>query len=64
MTTSRMHIVVSVGALLISVQLCLAADERREAFDAGWSAWGQQAKAELAGLPSNALRPLGRLQGT
>lgn len=46
-----MHIAVSVGALLISVQLCLASDARREAAQTWWSGMGEQVKAELKRLP-------------
>ena len=46
-----MHIAVSVGALLISIQLCLASDARREAAQTWWSGMGEQVKAELKRLP-------------
>jgi hypothetical protein len=45
------RILTTVGALLISIQFCLAADERRQTFESMWAAFGEQAKAELADLP-------------
>jgi hypothetical protein len=42
-----------VGLLIISAQLCIAADARREAAaDAWWSLWGEKVKAELKSLPN------------
>jgi hypothetical protein len=46
-----MRVWAGVGALIISVQLCLAADARHEAADAWWSGFGEKAKAELKRLP-------------
>jgi hypothetical protein len=51
MTIGRMHVLPTVGALLISVQLCFAADERRQTFESMWAAFGEQAKEELVALP-------------
>ena len=49
MTKNR--ILATVGALLTSVQFCLAADERRQTFESMWAAFGEEAKAELEDLP-------------
>jgi hypothetical protein len=46
-----MRVAVGVSALLISVQVCLAADGRRQIFEGHWSLFGEKAKAELAALP-------------
>jgi len=46
-----MRVLATVGALLISVQFCLAADERGQTFESMWAAFGEQAKAELTDLP-------------
>jgi hypothetical protein len=51
MTTDRMCVAFSVSALLISAQLCIAAETRREAAEVWWSMWGEKVKAELNGLP-------------
>jgi hypothetical protein len=40
-----------VGLVILSVQLCVAADARREAADRWWSLWGEKVKAELKRLP-------------
>jgi hypothetical protein len=39
------------AGILLSVQLCVAADPRREAADGWWSLWGEKVKAELKRLP-------------
>jgi len=51
MTINRIHVAVSVAALLMSVHLCLAGDARRQAAEGWWFTWGEKAKAELKGLP-------------
>ncbi len=51
MTLRPIRVLAIVGVLLISAQLSLAVDERREAVERWWSTWGEKMKAELAALP-------------
>jgi hypothetical protein len=44
-------VAISLSAVLISTQLCLASDTSREAAEAWWSIYGETAKAELRRLP-------------
>jgi hypothetical protein len=47
-----MRVGAGIGLLILSVQLCVAADARREAADRWWSLWGEKTKAELKSLPN------------
>jgi hypothetical protein len=51
MTLTRLRAAASVCALIVSVQLCLASDARREAAEGWWSLWGEKTKAEVKRLP-------------
>lgn len=51
MTVGKIRTLTSAGLLLVSMQICLAAEQRQETFKFQWGIWGQKAQQEIATLP-------------